>query len=548
MNPLIASRPVWHLFTASLMVGLFLSGCATSGRWTDPSGGRERRESAMRDGGVAVEGGRSDLLAPTLTSVNNRIYSYERKLEEWKKVEKKLAGGTSLPRDKTDRMRECQLQLQDILNGYHGLRSRLLQAGTVDAGLLPAGDSLLQLNQQDVDYLEGGCGRLLSELEAAPAAAPVRPVGPEPQIKTAYDNGEYDQVLSLYGQLFRSAGQPADTATDFLYAQALVKNHQETAALGVFTGLLDRVRQPGQEGLAFQVTQAIGDLSFGQGAYDEARRQYEEIVRIAVEQGRREEWAVQQLAALQPGGVSPEELREYSALLKNYLAFVPKRDGYAVVEQAAAFLRAFPGSRLAANAAFMQKSAREQADSWLNRGIQRIEAMAGERTPAEGQATTDGTAPGTDTTPPAADAAAPPVGAQTDVAPAAAAPATDAGPPQEELQARYDQGMAALTAKEYDKAIETFNGLLATPLADQARTRIDEAAGLAAQEDRRKAADLFVRANSTSDQANKKDLLLSSRKLLQDILVKYPQAGLADKVQRNLSGVDRALKAIDPSL
>ena len=519
MNPLIASRPVWHLFTASLMVGLFLSGCATSGRWTDPSGGRERRESTMRDGGVAVEGARSDLLAPTLTSVNNRIYSYERKLEEWKKVEKKLAGGTSLPRDKTDRMRECQLQLQDILNGYHGLRSRLLQAGTVDAGLLPAGDSLLQLNQQDVDYLEGGCGRLLSELEAAPAAAPVGPVGPEPQIKTAYDNGEYDQVLSLYGQLFRSAGQPADTATDFLYAQALVKNHQETAALGVFTGLLDRVRQPGQEGLAFQVTQAIGDLSFGQGAYDEARRQYEEIVRIAVEQGRREEWAVQQLAALQPGGVSPEELLEYSALLKNYLAFVPKRDGYAVVEQAAAFLRAFPGSRLAANAAFMQKSAREQADSWLNRGIQRIEAMAGERTPAEGQATPDGTAPGTEAAPPAADAAAPPVGAQTDVAPAAAAPATDAGPPQEELQARYDQGMAALTAKEYDKAIETFNGLLATPLADQARTRIDEAAGLAAQEDRRKAADLFVRANSTSDQANKKDLLLSSRKLLQDILV-----------------------------
>ena len=164
MNPLIPPRPVWHLFIASLMVGLFLSGCATSGRWADPSGGRERRESAMRDGGVAVEGARGDLLAPTLTSVNNRIYSYERKLEEWKKVEKKLTGGTSLPRDKTDRMRECQLQLQDILNGYHGLRSRLLQAGTVDAGLLPAGDSLLQLNQQDVDYLEGGCGRLLSEL------------------------------------------------------------------------------------------------------------------------------------------------------------------------------------------------------------------------------------------------------------------------------------------------------------------------------------------------------------------------------------------------
>jgi len=543
MNLLFVPRPAWQLFAASLLVGLFLSGCAGSGRWSDPSGGRERREAALRDGGVAVEGARGDLLSPTLTSVNNRIYSYERRLEEWKKVEKKMAGATTVPPDKVGRMEECRLQLQDILNGYHTLRNRLLQAGPVDAGLLPAGELLLQLNRQDVDYLEGGCGRLLAELEAAPAAPPVRPAGPDPQIKAAYDSAEYDQVLSLYGQLSRTAGQPLDPATDFLYAQALVKNHQEPVALGVFTGLLDRIRQPGQESMAFQVMQAVGDLSFGQGAYDQARRQFEEIVRLSAEQGRREEWAVQQLAALQPGGVAPEEMREYSALLKNYLAFVPRRDGYAVVEQAAAFLRAFPGSRLAANAAFMQKSAREQADSWLNRGIQRVEAMAGGQVEADGQAASTGTEPGT--------AGTPPVPTGTQIAPTdgqMAAPAVDAGPSDEELQARYDQGVAALTAREYDKAIETFNGLLATPFADRARTRIDEAAGLAAQEDRRKAADLFVRANSTADQEKKKNLLLSSRKLLQDILVKYPQSGLADKVQRNLSGVERALKAIDPSL
>lgn len=543
MNLLFVPRPAWQLFAASLLVGLFLSGCAGSGRWSDPSGGRERREAALRDGGVAVEGARGDLLSPTLTSVNNRIYSYERRLEEWKKVEKKMAGATTVPPDKAGRMEECRLQLQDILNGYHTLRNRLLQAGPVDAGLLPAGELLLQLNRQDVDYLEGGCGRLLAELEAAPAAPPVRPAGPDPQIKAAYDSAEYDQVLSLYGQLSRTAGQPLDPATDFLYAQALIKNHQEPVALGVFTGLLDRVRQPGQESMAFQVMQAVGDLSFGQGAYDQARRQYEEIVRLSAEQGRREEWAVQQLAALQPGGVAPEEMREYSALLKNYLAFVPRRDGYAVVEQAAAFLRAFPGSRLAANAAFMQKSARERADSWLNRGIQRVEAMTGGQVEADGQAASTGTEPGA--------AGTPPVATGTEIVPTDGqmdAPAVDAGPSDEELQARYDQGVAALTAREYDKAIETFNGLLATPFADRARTRIDEAAGLAAQEDRRKAADLFVRANSTADPENKRNLLLSSRKLLQDILVKYPQSGLADKVQRNLSGVERALKAIDPSL
>ena len=552
MTQLCLSRPPWQFVTTSLVVGLLLSGCATSGGWKDPSGGRDRREAAMRDGETPA-----DLLTPTLTTVNNRIYSYERKLEEWQQLERKIGGGGALPGAKADRMRECQLQLQDILNGYHGLRNRLLQAtGRVDAGQLPAGEALLQLNQQDVDYLEGGCGRLLAELEAAPAAPAVTPAavaGPDPQMRAAYDNGDFDQVISLYGQLSRSGGPALAPETEQLHAQALVKNHQEAAALGVFTGLLGRVRQPGQEALALQLRQQIGDLSFGQGAYDEARRQYEEIVRLAVEQGRQEQWAVQQLAALQPGGVSPEEMRDYSALLKNYLALVPRRDGYAVVEQAAAFLRSFPGSRLAANAGFMQKSAREQADAWLHRGIQRIEAMAGERPPADGQATATTPETGAQGTVPATTGAeVPPAGAQA-TAPAAAtppgtAPAADPGLQEQELQAKYDQGMAALTAKEYDKAIESFTGLLATPFADRARTRIDEAARLAAQEDRQKAADLFVRANSTSDQESKKSLLLNSRKLLQDILAKYPQSGLADKVERNLSGVERALKAIDPSL
>ena len=108
--------------------------------------------------------------------------------------------------------------------------------------------------------------------------------------------------------------------------------------------------------------------------------------------------------------------------------------------------------------------------------------------------------------------------------------------------------MKLLEAKEYDKAIEGFAKLFRTPYEEKARARIDEAAKLGAQEDRQKAADLFVRSSGSRDQETKKKLLLSSRQLLQGILVKYPQSGLTDKVQKNLSRIEEELKAIDPSL
>ena len=107
------------------------------------------------------------------------------------------------------------------------------------------------------------------------------------------------------------------------------------------------------------------------------------------------------------------------------------------------------------------------------------------------------------------------------------------------------QATALLAAKEYDNAIESFTRLLNTSLHDKARGQIDEAAKLAAQDDRQKAADQFVRAANTRDPESKRKLLLSSRELLQGILIKYPQSGLTEKVQRNLTGVERELKAAD---
>jgi outer membrane protein assembly factor BamD (BamD/ComL family) len=118
---------------------------------------------------------------------------------------------------------------------------------------------------------------------------------------------------------------------------------------------------------------------------------------------------------------------------------------------------------------------------------------------------------------------------------------------EKNLQEEYDRGVAHLQAKEYDKAIERFNRLQRTPLEAKARPQIEEASKLAAQDMRQKAAELFVRATNSRDTDEKRKLLLSSRDLLQSILVKYPQSGLADKVQKNLARIEAELRAVEAS-
>ena len=57
--------------------------------------------------------------------------------------------------------------------------------------------------------------------------------------------------------------------------------------------------------------------------------------------------------------------------------------------------------------------------------------------------------------------------------------------------------------------------------------------------------ELFVRATNSRDTEEKRKLLLGSRDLLQGALTKYPQSGLADKIQRNLARIEAELRAVD---
>jgi len=512
---------------------MFLAGCVSDSGMIDPADTRARRENAIRQdktGQPQTEVVRRDVLMPVMSSINGRIRAYEQRVEEWHEVERKTAT-MNLPQEKLNRIDECRSNLQHILIEYNALQKQLQQETRIESAQLLAGNSLLQLNQQDIDYLESGCGKFLAELKAAAQSSVAAP--PDPQIKAAFDSGDYSQVINLYGQIVTASGQTPGAETTFQYGQALLKNRQEAEAFKVLSELLGRMRQQqGQDELRFRLLQSVSDLDFGMEAYDEARKNYEELVRLSIEkEAHRDEWAGLQLAALMPTSpIPPVEMQEYSALLKNYLAYVPKRDSYNVIERADKFLRAYPASLLAPNVNLIKRNAKQQADNLINQEIARVEVQAGERGMPQNQL------PGT----------GPSVGgsARTDTGVVIGGGTITIGG-EATLQADYDRGMAYLQTKEYDKAIERFNRLQRTSYEAKARPQLEEASKLAAQDLRQKAAELFVRASNSRDSDEKRKLLLTSRDLLQSILVKYPQSGLTDKVQKNLARIEAELRAVD---
>ncbi len=522
---------------AAVMSALIVSACAGSPETRvvqkTPSGpgGNVPRPEISQPG----------VIQPALNTISARIRSHEARLDEIRDIENS-PNSMMIPHEQMGRLSACKSELLDILTNYDALQKKLLQETDQETAQSLASETLLQVNQQDMEFIEGGCGRLLSELKGGqgmtapppataqtPATQPASYAEADPQIQSAFDAGEYARVISLYNQQWTGLGQSPAPLTTWQYGQSLLKNHQPEEAERVLSGLDTQLGQGGDP-LASDVLRALGDIAFSAGNYDVALQRYERLVRLPNNQG--DSWTQRQLAVLQQQSASADELSAYATLVRNYLAYTPSRDGYAVAEQAEQFLSRYPASRLVANVNTIHKQTREEADAWLNRGVQRIE----QRRMDGGTAPTTGVSTGAATAPAGSDAAQAPLSPEQTAA------------RNQALQEQFDRGIAHMAAKEYDQALGAFTPLLGSDFDGQARERIRETAALAGEDNRQKAAELFVRASQTQDPESRKKLLLASRQLLKDILVKYPHSSLNSKVERNLASVEQALRAIDPSL
>ena len=530
---------------------------------------------------------RPDLIQPALTTIRERIRSYEAKLDEIRNLENSPSS-MMIPQESMGRLDACKTSLLDILTNYDNLHKRLLRETNLEMAQNLANNMLRQVNRQDMQYLESDCNRLLDDLrrgeygsagqkrqdasqvcppppqdpyaqdpyaqdpyaqartpetapkpeqyggESAPQgqnASP--PAAPDPRIQRAHDAGDYAGVITLYTRHWAGARSAAPRTT-WQYCQALLKNYQFDEARRTLSGLDAQLEAQGGDPLAAEVLRALGDLAFSEADYQSAAQYYSRELRLP---GRPTDvWSQRQLAALREQNAPAFERSAYAGLLRSYLAYSPGRDGYAVAEQAEQFLGNYPASRLVANVNEIHRQTRAQADAWRDSG----RPMSAPPMP-EGPTEAGNTAPL-----PAGNGGS---GFEPEQAPAAGPDAPLSlerrAARMQALREQFDLGKNQMASGNYDAAIETFDALRGTDMDAQARKRLNEAAVRAGTANRQQAAELFMRASQTRDTAARRKMLLQSRDLLREIPRKYPQAGLDDKVARNLSQVEAALRELE---
>ncbi|PHR30099.1 MAG: hypothetical protein COA36_01575 [Desulfotalea sp.] len=491
-----------------------------------------------------------EVVLPSMVYVNDRIFEYGRKLDKWKELDIKSVG-IDVHEDDAAKMVRCFRRLQHVLNGYSDLRSKMLQAHKIFTADQISAKDIFQLQTADIEFLEDGCGKLVSASEDQGVGWNKREEGADlSKLETLIDrydeSREYEEVVQVWLQIPPFQIPRVHVRAKVKYGNALMYLNQEGKATEVYRQVVDQMSDSDEQPTDLvSLRKILADLYTAAGDYKSAEVQYKKISEDYENLGRLEEWSKLQLSILDRSMDDSPELAEYSSMLRNYLSFIPEQDGYKIVWQTDKFLANYPYSPVSSNVDFIRESAMLRADEWFDSFVGAVDALGSEKKFDEALELLD-TMP---TNIIDADKQLQ-VKAQNDALLLAAAveKETDRMALMQELQHQWNNGMLLVKGGRYDEAIDVFTGLLDTEYGVKAENKIKEISLQAAKADRKKAASLFIRFTKTTDLESRKRLLIESRQLLRDILVKYPDSEIIAKVLGNIARVEQEMNTLDPSL
>lgn len=370
------------------------------------------------------------------------------------------------------------------------------------------------------------------------------------QLETLIDrystNKEYEEVVQVWQQIPEFQTGRVHLRAKIQYGNALMFLHQEEKAVEIYQQVVDQMSASEEQATDLvSLRKVLADLYTSSGDYQNAAEQYKQISEDYESIGRLEEWSKLQLSILERAGAGSPELNEFSSMLRNYLGFIPERDGYKVVWEADNFLANYPYSPVASNVDIIKSDAEASADKWFHGFMSQVDTLGEEKKFQEALQLLE-TIP-TDIVGPEKQLSIKEKNDELLLA-EAVEKETEKMAKVQELQHQWNNGMLLAKSGRYDEAISVFTELLDTEYGTKAEAKIKEVSLEAAKNDRKQAASMFLRFTKTTDPDSRKKLLIETRKLLKTILVKYPDVEIASKVQGNIERVEQEMNAIDPGL
>ena len=519
-----------------------------------PSAPVEETDLLRRSGLSTEQPGPANLdpeqIVPSIEYVKSRIAEYNKKMDRWRTRDSQAAV-LRIPAEESEKNVSCFHDLQKVLNGYNRLQDLLLQQASKPVGERINSRDVFDLQQSDIAFLDGFCGQLVAA-EGAKDTGWIKSEEPgglspvEAVIARHSANGEFEELVQVWRQMPEATASRVQLNTRILYGEALMALQQEEQAANIFRQIVDRMTIPGgQPTDLLSLRKVLADLYVASGKYSDADGQYLAILKDYKDMARIEEWAILQRSILQRSDQDGPELKEYSDLLGNYLGFNPAKDGYTVVWQADKFLQTYPYSPVASNVDLIRTAIREKADKWAGSVLTEADDLAGKKRYQDALGKLE-SVPGAIVNSEIQQKIAQKSG---DVTLAEKLEGETVRIEQtQELDRRWNEALRLMEGTQYDKAIEILTPMLETEYADKVEKKIAEASLLAAEAERRAAADVFIRFTKAPDLESKKKLLIESRRRLLDILVKYPGIEVTGKVLGNIKRVETEMNAIDPAL
>ncbi|MBU0486156.1 MAG: hypothetical protein KKB30_16750 [Proteobacteria bacterium] len=487
------------------------------------------------------------LILPEVSHVNSRLNLYADKISKWQPLGIQFVS-LGMEERRPVEWEGCSQLIEKTFQGY----SQLMELVLRENGMIGEGDvgglDPWKIYQLDIAYLESGCddvffagASLVSGWLDNFSSSSVRKTE---EIVTQYANkGRYEEAIIAYQNLMVSYPDlDVSDATKKVYGISLLRMGEFEKAVAVFSDMLEKMA-PGAE--ARSVERLLADLLLATGKVKVAAEHYRKLADFFASRRGDDVWVADQLVLFQGVDDKSMELPLYLEVFRAYIMFDGRKIPYEMADKVDRLKEVFPQSPFTVSARNMLRQVEDEVRGWFGNRLLKVDDLVGKKDFVQAKAMLEQLMT-EDLTPAMREVA------QKSLDDLVVLEADEQAKRQEilaqTLAERWDQANSMLYSERYDEAIEGFTALFDTDYDEKAREKAQIAVNSAATKIRRQAASLFVKARKTSDYDRKKEYFLDSRRLLKQIMEKYPESDIIKKAIQNLEILEDQIKQFDPIL